>query len=81
MVDHASSPSPADIGAALAPIRAAIDVVASGTARSVTIHDAEGRRLLPAARALARAEGLTAEPIASPDHRGCDIRIRANRGG
>ena len=81
MVDLTSSPSPADIGAALNPVRAAIDLVLSGTARSVTIHDAAGRRLLPAARALARAEGLTAEAIQRPDDGGCDVRIRAGRGG
>lgn len=65
------------IGEALVSIRAAIDVVISGTATRVTVHAVAGEQILPAARALARAAGVTIEPIWWPDDAGCDIVISA----
>ncbi|HEX7225090.1 MAG TPA: hypothetical protein VF367_05895 [Candidatus Limnocylindria bacterium] len=80
MVELASH-APAHIGASLTPIRAAIDVVAAGAARSIVVHDVAGALLLPAARALGRAAGVRVEAIPWPDREGCDIRIRSRSGG
>jgi hypothetical protein len=71
-VDDAVTP----IGAALMSLRAGIAVVKSGAARQVVINGVIGQALLPAARALARREGVVIEPAWWPDHRGCDIVIR-----
>lgn len=65
------------IGEALVSIRAAIDVVTSGVATRVTIHANAGEQVLPAARALARAAGVSIEPIWRADDSGCDIVLSA----
>jgi hypothetical protein len=50
---------PTSIGDALVSVRAAIDLVESGAARRVTVALLGGESILPAARALSRAAGLT----------------------
>jgi hypothetical protein len=50
---------PASIGDALVSVRAAIDLVRTGAARRVTVALSSGESILPAARALSRAAGLT----------------------
>jgi hypothetical protein len=75
MTQH-PAPEPPDIGDALAPTRAAIDLVASGAARRVTVHALACEQILPAARALARAAGVIVEPIWWTEDEGCDIVVR-----
>lgn len=60
---------------ALNPVRAAISLVASGSARRVTVHGGRGRELLPAARLLGRAAGVRVEPIWWDDEEGCDLAV------
>ena len=55
------------IAAALDPIRAAIHMVADGSARRITVYTAETARLLPAARLLARAAGVAIESADDAD--------------
>ena len=50
---------PLSIGDALVSVRAAIDLVEHGAASRVTVALPDGESLLPAARALSRAAGLT----------------------
>jgi hypothetical protein len=52
---------PPHIDSSLDPIRAAIEMVADGSARRVTVYTPGPSRLLPAARALARAAGVAIE--------------------
>ena len=63
----------ANIDSSLDPIRAAIEMVADGSARRVTVYTPAPARLLPAARALARAAGVAIESAdgtdAEPDAR------------
>ncbi len=73
---HQPVPEPPDIGDALAPTRAAIDMVASGVARRVTVHALAGEQILPAARALGRAARVIVEPIWCAEDEGCDIVVR-----
>ena len=54
---------PPRIDASLDPIRAAIRMVAEGTARRVTVHAPEPRLVLPAARPRARTAGVTVEVV------------------
>ncbi|MEA2652488.1 MAG: hypothetical protein QOI85_2209, partial [Chloroflexota bacterium] len=49
---------PPHIDSSLDPIRAAIRMVADGSAKRVTVYTPETSRLLPAARLLARAAGV-----------------------
>ena len=49
------------IDPSLDPIRAAIDMVANGSASRVTVFTPTPARLLPAARMLARAAGVAVE--------------------
>jgi hypothetical protein len=65
------------IGEALAQVRAAIDVVASGAASQVTVQALGCEQLLPAARALGRAAGVRVEPLWWTDDDGCDIVVSA----
>ena len=57
MGSHAAEPT--SIGDPLASVRAAIDLVEAGAARRVTVALPSGESILPAARALSRAAGLT----------------------
>ena len=66
---------PPSIGQALVSVRAAIDVVASGAARRVTVAAVGCEHVLPAARALSRAAGLTLEEQWRSDGGGCEIAI------
>jgi hypothetical protein len=75
------SEEPMAIGEALSSVRAAIDVVRSGAARRVSVHVITGERILPAARALARASGLDVQPIWWPDDDGCDLIISGQPAG
>jgi hypothetical protein len=52
-----------EIGPALDPLRAAIDVVAIGAATRVTVHLPDARRLLPAAIQLAKRAGVRVELV------------------
>jgi hypothetical protein len=64
----------------LLQVRSAIDLIASGTARRVTligIHGAE--QLLPAAQVLCADAGLTARAVRHPDGTGCDIAVEPIR--
>ena len=54
---------PPHIDSSLDPIRAAIQMVADGSAKRVTIYTPETARLLPAARLLARAAGVAIESV------------------
>lgn len=49
------------IDSSLDPIRAAIEMVADGSASRVTVYTPTPARLLPAARMLARAAGVAVE--------------------
>ena len=51
------------IGSSLDPIRAAIQMVADGSATRVTVYTPATGDLLPAARALARAAGVAIESV------------------
>jgi hypothetical protein len=53
--------APPHIDSSLDPIRAAIRMVADGSAKRVTVYTPETPRLLPAARMLARAAGVAIE--------------------
>ena len=66
---------PPSIGEALVSVRAAIDLVASGAARRVTVAAVGCEHVLPAARALSRAAGLTLEEQWRSDGGGCEIAI------
>lgn len=76
MVDEKAA-KPPHIGEALASTRAAIEVVASGAATRVTVQAIDAEQILPAARALARAAGVSIEPIWWPDDAGVDLVITA----
>jgi len=65
-MDHTAT-EPPHIDASLDPIRAAIRVVADGAARCVTVHMRSAGRVMPAARQLARAAGVTVELVGSTD--------------
>ncbi len=58
---------PPHIGSSLDPIRAAIRMVADGSAKRVTVYTPETPRLLPAARRLARAAGVAIESADETD--------------
>jgi hypothetical protein len=58
---------PPHIDSALDPIRAAIRMVADGSAKRVTVYTPETSRLLPAARLLARAAGVAIESADETD--------------
>jgi hypothetical protein len=64
-----ASAEPPQIGTPLDTVRAAIDVVAGGGASRITVQVADARRLLPAARQLARRAGVHVELVqpADPD--------------
>jgi hypothetical protein len=66
----------AHIGEALASVRAAIEVVASGVARQVVVRASSCEQILPAARALGRAAGVGVEPIWRTDGAAFDIVVR-----
>ena len=63
-VDGGETPT---IDSSLDPIRAAIEMVADGSARRVTVYTPAPARLLPAARALARAAGVAIESADGTD--------------
>ena len=52
---------PPHIDSSLDPIRAAIQMVADGSAKRITVYTPDTARLLPAARMLARAAGVAIE--------------------
>lgn len=58
---------PPHIDSSLDPIRAAIQMVADGSAKRITVYTPETARLLPAARMLARAAGVAIESVAEID--------------
>lgn len=58
---------PPHIDSSLDPIRAAIQMVADGSARRVTVCTAATDRLVPAARILARAAGVVLEAVGDSD--------------
>jgi hypothetical protein len=60
-------PGPPEIGAALDPVRAAIEVVARGDATRVTVRIQHPERLMPAARQLARRAGVEVELVLPAD--------------
>lgn len=61
------------IDPALNPVRAAISMIAAGLATRIVIYAADGEQMLPAARLLARAEGVHLEPVWNQDSPGCDL--------
>jgi hypothetical protein len=61
------------IDRALNPVRAAISLIADGQATRIVIYAADGDRMLPAARLLARAAGVSLEPAWNRDGTGCDL--------
>ena len=65
-MDRFSSEEPPRIDAPLDPIRAAISLVADGLASSVTVQVPEPSRVMPAARQLGRAAGVSVELIDGP---------------
>jgi 2-keto-3-deoxy-galactonokinase len=62
-MDRTSASELPHIDASLDPVRAAIRMVADGDARRVTIHVPGLGQILPAARQLARAAGVSVELI------------------
>ena len=64
IADGGETPS---IDSSLDPIRAAIEMVADGSAWRVTVYPPAPARLRPAARALARAAGVAIEPTYGTD--------------
>jgi hypothetical protein len=77
----AAAPEPIALGSVLPSIRAAIDVVRTGVARRVVIYLPQGRSLLPAVRAMARAAGVEVTPRWSSDPSSCVIEIHASADG
>lgn len=63
-VDERETPH---IDSSLDPIRAAIQMVADGSAVRVTVYTPAPAQLLPAARALARAAGVAIESPGEAD--------------
>jgi hypothetical protein len=54
----------------------AVDAVAAGTFRSVTVAGMRfGEELLPQARQLAEARGLAVQPLFSTDEHGADLLV------
>jgi hypothetical protein len=66
---------------AINPVRAAIEMVASGSANRITLHGIVGAPLLPAARMLARAAGVRVEPIWSTGGAVCDLVVMSSTEG
>ena len=64
---HTRVHEPPRIDSSLDPIRAAIQMVADGSARRVTVCSAASDRLVPAARILARAAGVVLEAVNDSD--------------
>lgn len=58
---HPNGEDPPQIDGALDPIRAAIQMVADGSAQRVTVYSLASARLMPAARVLARESGVVVE--------------------
>lgn len=58
---------PPHIDGSLDPIRAAISLVADGSALRVTVYAPARASLLPATRILARAAGVVIESVEGPD--------------
>jgi hypothetical protein len=64
----------------LSQVRSAIDLIASGTARRVTLVGLSGaERLLPHAQTLCADFGLTARALRNADGTGFDIAVEAIR--
>jgi len=66
-MDRSTAAEPPSIDASLDPIRAAISLVADGLASSVTVQVPEPSRVMPAARQLARAAGVSVELVDAPE--------------
>jgi hypothetical protein len=62
-------------------VRAAIEMVAGGSANRITLHGIVGAPLLPAARLLARAAGVRVEPIWSTGGVVCDLVVMSSPEG
>lgn len=75
--DHSGEPSRID--AALVPIRAAISMVADGSARRVAVVVLDPETLIPAARLLGRAAGVRVEIVTEAGHADRPIEILATR--
>ncbi len=60
---HGGGDEPPHIDSSLDPIRAAIEVVAEGSATRVTVYTPEPDRVVAAARILARAAGVAVESV------------------
>jgi len=71
---HVLGDEPPQIDSSLDPIRAAIQMVADGSARRVTVYSPAPARLLPAARMLARAAGVAIES-ADESEAGSDLVV------
>ena len=69
-----SDREPPHIDTSLDPIRAAISIVADGSARRVIVHTRAAKQVMPAARQLARAAGVTVELVGSTDD-GLDVVV------
>ena len=79
MVHHLGGEDPPRIDPALNPVRAAIDMVANGAATRITVHTMVGDQILPAARLLARAAGVTLEPTWRAGDAGWDLVVTPPR--
>jgi hypothetical protein len=68
------------IDEAINPVRAAIEMVASGSAKRITLHGIIGAPLLPAVRMLARVAGVHVEPVWSTGGVVCDLVVSSTEG-
>jgi hypothetical protein len=67
---------PSDLARNLDLVRAAIDLIASGSAERITLVGLTGSaRVLPQAQALSRLAGLRARAEWHPGDNGCDITV------
>jgi hypothetical protein len=66
-VDLTDAPALPHVDPSLDPIRAAISLVADGQARRVTVHTPAAAQVMPAARQLARAAGVSIELVRDED--------------
>ena len=66
-MDHHGVDELPRIDMSLDPLRAAISIVADGIASSVTVQVPTPSRVMPAARRLARAAGVSVELVGQPE--------------
>ena len=67
-MERSTREDPPRIDTTLDPIRAAISLVADGLASSVTVQVPEPRLVMPAARQLARAAGVSVQLVDGTQH-------------